>query len=182
MPNTEPKVINFPPEPTRLPANVYFDANFLISWHLPKHRWHLPASQLLKLLLSRKTRLLVSTLALDEAWWRLLVRFYERDYGRGTWRPDILRRHPHLPKAYEPELRGFTASLLALPRLRVVDQVNSRSLVIRALDHLRDHALAPRDAFHLAIAQAIGVPYIVTNDVRFQQIPAPWLTVITFMP
>ena len=50
----------------------------------------------------------------------------------------------------------------------------------QALDHIRDHSLAPRDAFHLALARAIDVPYIVTNDVQFQTVDANWLSVITF--
>jgi len=53
-------------------------------------------------------------------------------------------------------------------------------LVYQALDNIRGHSLAPRDAFHLALARAIGVPHIVTNDVQFQKIDADWLSVITF--
>jgi predicted nucleic acid-binding protein len=65
-------------------------------------------------------------------------------------------------------------------RLRVIDQTRSKALVYQALDNICDHSLAPRDAFHLALARAIGVPNIVTNDVLFQKVDADWLKVITF--
>ena len=62
----------------------------------------------------------------------------------------------------------------------MIDQTRSKALVYQALDNIRGHSLAPRDAFHLALAHAIGVPHIVTNDVQFQKIDADWLSVITF--
>jgi len=65
-------------------------------------------------------------------------------------------------------------------RLRVIDQTRSKALVYQALDNICDHSLAPRDAFHLALARAIGVPNIVTNDVLFQKVDADLLKVITF--
>jgi predicted nucleic acid-binding protein len=163
-----------------LPTKVYCDANFLISWHLPKHQWHYQAGYLLATLLARRASLHVSTLAIDEAWWRLLIRFYEEDHGDRTWRGDIVREDPNVLKMYEPEIRKFTESLLDLPKLEVIDQMHSKALVIQALDNIRDHSLAPRDAFHLALARAIGVPHIVTNDVQFQKVDADWLSVITF--
>lgn len=119
-------------------------------------------------------------MAIDEAWWRLLIRFYERDHGLGTWRSDLLRQDPSIPQTYQPELRKFTLDLLSLRRLRVIDQTRSKDLVYQALDNIRAHSLAPRDAFHLALARAIGVPNIVTNDVQFQKVDADWLSVITF--
>jgi predicted nucleic acid-binding protein len=174
------KVIRFPADHALLPTAVYLDANLLISWHLPQHQWHRPARELMAALSARRANIHVSPLAIDEAWWRLLIRFYERDHGLNTWRSDLLRRDPTIPQTYQPELRKFTSDLLSFRRLRVIDQTRSKALVCQALDNIRDHSLAPRDAFHLALARAIGVPNIVTNDVQFQKIDADWLSVITF--
>jgi predicted nucleic acid-binding protein len=174
------KVIRFPADHALLPTAVYLDANLLISWHLPQHQWHRPARELMAVLSARRANIHVSPLAIDEAWWRLLIRFYERDHGLNTWRSDLLRRDPTIPQTYQPELRKFTSDLLSFRRLRVIDQTRSKALVYQALDNIRDHSLAPRDAFHLALTRAIGVPNIVTNDVQFQKIDADWLSVITF--
>jgi predicted nucleic acid-binding protein len=122
----------------------------------------------------------VSTLSIDEAWWKILAAAYERDHGARSWHSAIVRDNPSVLRLYFPELRKFTTRLLALPRLRGIDQINSKALMAQALDHIRDHSLAPRDAFHLALARAIDVPYIVTNDVQFQTVDANWLSVITF--
>lgn len=77
-------------------------------------------------------------------------------------------------------MAAFSADLLSFRRLRVIDQTRSKALVYQALDNIRDHSLAPHHAFHLALAGAIGVPNIVTNDVQFQKVDADWLSVITF--
>ena len=127
-----------------------------------------------------KVGLHVSTLSIDEAWWKILAAAYERDHGARSWHSAIVRDNPSVLRTYFPELRKFTTRLLALPRLRVIDQTNSKDLVIQALDNIRDHSLAPRDAFHLALARAIGVPNIITNDAQFQKVDADWLSVITF--
>jgi predicted nucleic acid-binding protein len=173
-------VIHFPADRALLPTAVYLDANLLISWHLPQHQWHRSARGLMTTLSIRRVNIHVSTLAIDEAWWRLLIRFYERDHGLRTWRSDLLRRDPTIPQTYQIELRKFTSDLLSFRRLRVIDQTRSKALVNRALDNIRDHPLAPRDAFHLALARAISVPHIVTNDVQFQKVDADWLSIITF--
>jgi len=174
------KVIHFPADRALLPTAVYLDANLLISWHLPQHQWYRPARELMAALSAKWANIYVSTLAIDEAWWRLLVRFYERDHGPRTWRSDLLQRNPTILQTYQPELRKFTLDLLSFRRLRVIDQTRSKDLVYQALDNIRDHSLAPRDAFHLALARAIGVPNIVTNDVLFQKVDADWLSIITF--
>ncbi len=173
------KTLHFTSDPAILPSPAYLDANCLISWYFG-HRWHRPAKRLLFAFIRRKASLYVSTLAFDEAWWRLLVEFYDRDHGAGSWRPHLVRQEPSLLRRYEPELRRFSTAFLALPRLHIADQANARALVTSALDHVRDYALAPRDAFHLAILQSLGLSAIVTNDAQFQQIDAPWLTVVTF--
>jgi predicted nucleic acid-binding protein len=174
------RVIRFPADRTLLPTAVYLDANLLVSWHLPQHQWYRPARELMAVLSAKQASIRVSTLAIDEAWWRLLIRFYERDHGLRTWRSDLLRRDPTIPQTYQPELRKFTSDLLSFRRLRVINQTRSTALVYQALDNIRDHSLAPRDAFHLALALAIGIPNIVTNDIQFQKIDAAWLSVITF--
>ena len=107
-----------------------------------------------------KVGLHVSTLSIDEAWWKVLATAYERDHGARSWHSAIVRDNPSVLRTYFPELRKFTTSLLALPRLRVIDQTNSKALVNQALDNIHDHSLAPRDAFHLALARAISVPNI----------------------
>jgi len=159
------KTIYFAPQiMAALPRHLYLDANILISNHLPQHKWYRRAKALLAELMARKSGLYVSTLALDEAWWKLLVEFYERDHGPGSWRPQVVRQDPALLRRYEPELRRFTTALLALPRLHVTDQVNGQALVTSALDHVRDHALAPRDAFHLALLQSQDVALAQQGD------------------
>jgi predicted nucleic acid-binding protein len=175
-----PKIIPFIPGRTRLPRDLYLDANCLVSWYLAGHAWHRRANQLMKAVRRYKLGLHVSTLSVDEAWWKILAVAYERDHGPRSWHSAIVRDDPSVLRDYFPELRKFTTRLLALRRVQVIDQIGSKELVTQALDNIRDHSLAPRDAFHLALALAIGIPNIVTNDIQFQKIDADWLSVITF--
>lgn len=57
--------------PRPLPTKVYLDANFLLNCRIPQSNFYKPANALFTALMSNSgTTFYVSTLALDEVWWK----------------------------------------------------------------------------------------------------------------
>jgi predicted nucleic acid-binding protein len=155
-----------------MPKRVYLDSNFLVGTYAG--RWHAP--DLLLLLFSNATKLYISTLALDEAWWAILREAVKRD--RGTYLTGkYLKDHPDLLSHYYPELRRFTtrvfgwtnAVFVATPEPRA-DSESVRAFILQSLDQLNSERLAPRDAFHLSILQGHNLSAIVTEDKDFDTV------------
>lgn len=156
----------------RAPARVYLDSNFLIATYAG--RWH--ASDLLLFLFSHRTKLYISTLALDEAWWVILRESVKRDRNvRLTG--NYLKTHRDLLCTYHPELERFTNKVMAWSNAVFVamhkpqpSSMAARALIRQSLDLLNSEQLAPRDAFHLAILRGLGIADVVTEDRDFDSV------------
>jgi len=155
----------------RFPPRVYLDTNFVLAWYLKGHRDFGAASKLLTELTVQKVTIALSTLVVDEAWWRLIIAYYERDNGQGAWTDDVLKNDSGIPKRYYPELEKFTVALLRYPRSVVLDApIAASELVQKSKAHIQRFSLAPRDAFHVSMAQACGIDMIITNDKQFEAV------------
>jgi len=168
-------VLSYRPNRVTFPQQVYCDANFLISIYEPNHQWHQKASALLIELTNKKIEIHVSVLAVDEALCQLLILSYEDKKGKGSWHQHKpLKRNPNIIKQFCPELDRFVRNLWKLPNLRLIDgSTQTFNLIDDALRNIAQYSLAPRDAFHLAILNAIGLSMILTNDHDFERVKAP---------
>lgn len=148
---------------------VYLDANFLVALSWPAHIWHTSASGLLTSFSERNTRLLLSSLALNEAIYQLM-RLEERDKAENNDGEGSTSRQEW------PEFLDST--LLSLPNIQTFEppDLDFHRQVIKAV---RDLKLDPTDAFHYSAARRLLCP-IVTNDTGFQKIPDQNLVVVTF--
>lgn len=165
-------VISYNPNKLTFPPKVYPDANFLISFYVPKHKWHKKASTLLVELTSQKVEIHLSLLAIDEALFKLLTIIYENQNGEGAWEQNKpLKSDPEVCRRFHPELDTFVRSLWKLPNLRLIDgPTPAFDIVEDSLKNIASYSLGPRDAFHLAILKAIGLTMILTNDSHFDRV------------
>jgi predicted nucleic acid-binding protein len=184
----KPKVIYFKSGGMVVRASqVYLDANFLVALSRPTHIWHTNAKALLASLQERHTKLNLSALAFNEAIYQLL-RLAQRD----TENPDTLEDGEPTPlfnttsdtatassnRHYASVLGRLDNTVLSLPDLQFFEPPNAK-LHHRTLLTIVEFGLDPTDAFHYEAAHRLNCP-IVTNDVQFQRIPDPNLTVVTF--
>ena len=168
-------------EAAALPAPVYLDANFLASWHLSDHAKHLAAGDAARELLASDKAVVISLLTVDEVWWTLLRHWYYVDNGRQL-NAKRLKRDPTIVQRYACRFRGFTSALQRWPGARLVGSLDAGTAVTHALARLTTEALAPRDAFHLALIEEAGARSLVTSDSDFDSLTLPdyALTVLKF--
>lgn len=182
MAAAKPKIVFWKPGGVVRGSQVYLDANFLVGLAWAEHIWQNSASALLASLSERKTKLLLSSLALNEAIYQLM-RLEEKDRARQAesdeeedWEEEGDREE------IKPVRLGWAErldeTLLSLPDLAFFEppDVDFHRQVIRAV---RDLNLDPTDAFHYSAARRVGCP-LVSNDVGFQKIPDQNLVVVTF--
>lgn len=165
-------VVSYRPNYLTFPRQVYPDANFLISFYVPNHKWHSKASILLAELTSQKVEIHLSLLAVDEALFQLLILTYEDQKGAGSWHRDRpMETDPSICARLHPELDLFVRRLWQLPNLRLIDiPTPAFDILDDLLRSIALYSLAPRDAFHLAILKAVGLSMIVTNDSDFERV------------
>lgn len=180
MANPKPKIIYFRPGMAVRASQVYMDANFLVALSRPAHVWHGNATALLASLQERNIKLNLSSLAFNEAVYQAL-RLAQRDQTTQEDNNDsgvLFSPEENTTKNYSPALGWFDTVLLDLPNLQFFEPPNAR-LHHRTLHAITEFGLDPTDAFHYEAAHRLNCP-LVTNDVQFQRIPDPNLTIITF--
>ncbi len=166
----KPKIVYWKPGGVVRGTQVYLDANFLVGLARPSHIWHTNATALLSSLTERSTRLVLSSLALNEAIYQLL-RLEQKDYEQAEEEDALAEPGPGWAERLDE-------TTLALPNLNFFEPPDAafHRQVIRAVRELN---LDPTDAFHYSAARRLACP-IVTNDVGFQKISDQNLTVVTF--
>jgi len=146
-----------------IPDALYLDASFLVALRHKKEKHHAAALLLWPALLGEvaKSNAVVycSALAVDECMWGLTRALYEDANGRDSWkradRDRALRR-------YRPAQEALVKLLAHQKGLSFVDC--GRRHIEPAFQEMRQKGLAPRDAFHVALARDCGAHCIVTND------------------
>ncbi len=171
----KPKIVFWKPGGVVRGKQVYLDANFLVGLAQPDHIWHSSASGLLASLLERGTKLVLSSLALNEAIYQL-IRLEQKTQARLAESGDDAGSEL---AAAGPGWAGLLIqtleSLSNLVFFEPPDLAFHRQ-VIRAVQELN---LDPTDAFHYSAAHRLACP-ILSNDVGFQKIPDQNLVVVTF--
>ena len=131
---------------------VYLDANFLVDWSVRKEPELRKRARIFLAILSRSFDFLCfSPLTIDEFWKGIKIELA----GRGA--------------SYSDEfvflnLKIFTEKILSHKKMRVVQLQNPQKGIGQALTILKEYALEPRDAFHLAIMRDNSINKIVTRD------------------
>lgn len=161
-------------------SQVYLDANFLVALSRPTHVWHNTAEALLANLQERNIKLNLSSLAFNEAVYQVL-KLAQRDQPS---QQDIITEaalfdpEENTAKNYSSALGWLDTVLLDSPNLQFFEPPNAR-LHHRTIQAITEYGLDPTDAFHYEAAHRLNCP-IITNDVQFQRIPDPNLTIVTF--
>lgn len=164
----KPKIVFWKPGGVVRGKQVYLDANFLVALAHPTHIWHGSAGMLLASLSEQGTRLVLSSLALNEAIYQLI-----RLEQKNRTEPGAVETN--LEPGWANQLNQ-TLSTLTNPVFFEPPDLTFHEQVIRAVGELN---LDPTDAFHYSAARRLTCP-IVTNDVGFQKISDQNLVVVTF--
>ncbi|MBI5652188.1 MAG: type II toxin-antitoxin system VapC family toxin [Chloroflexi bacterium] len=160
-----------------LPFTIYWDANFILNSVYERGRWHAECVAFGTRLDQSETISYVSTLALDEVWFSLLQLLIHDDYpDTSFWR--IVNADSSVIKNYINRLEQITNDIYNNPRVRVIS-VGSRA-PLRALKHMREFYLLPRDALHLATMRQRKIKHLVTTDADF--LPATGISIYTCNP
>jgi predicted nucleic acid-binding protein len=119
----------------------------------------------------------VSTLALDEVWFSLLQLLIHDDYpDTSFWR--IVNADPSIVANYVSQLERITNDIYNNPKVRVIS-IGSR-VPRRALKHMHEYHLLPRDAMHLATMRQHKIKHLVTTDADF--LPVEDISIYTCNP
>jgi predicted nucleic acid-binding protein len=164
--------ISVGPRALSVPDSVYLDASLLVDARASSARHHRPAAivfgELLRGAALGRVRLYISPLVVDELWWALARVLYEDAHGRGAFaRLTDKASKTAVFSTYAADLAASTSlltqqSLISVVDVRPADIRVALGYVTRAADNLR-----PRDAFHLAIIDRLGIAGIVSSDRDF---------------
>ena len=148
----------------RLPNRIYLDANFLIAYFVDNHDDH-SASQLLFFnLLKQDCVTYISTLGLDEAWYKI----YE------VLQKDVPKKQRKPIKEFCSEIRQILEAIRNLPEnIKIVQFENDLEAGVKqAVENIGSFNFRPRDAFHLAYIQDLKLKAIITKDKKgFDKVP-----------
>lgn len=169
----KPRIVFWKPGGVVRGKQVYLDANFLVGLSQPDHIWNASARGLLASLLERGTKLVLSSLALNEAIYQL-TRLEQKNRTRLLEMGDIAESDS-VESGWASNLNQVLESL-ANPVFFEPPDLAFHQQVIRAVRELN---LDPTDAFHYSAARRLACP-ILSNDVGFQKIPDQNLVVVTF--
>ncbi len=140
-----------------LPKEVYADANFLISYWLPKHEDYKQARLRFFELIEKDYQFTVSPLIIDECWYKI----------RYIWE----KQNPSIQKSRRESYQEFKELLnfiISSQFLRIIQFRNNLVNGCRqALENIKTYNFRPHDAFHLAMVEDNRISAIVTKDSDF---------------
>jgi predicted nucleic acid-binding protein len=119
----------------------------------------------------------LSSLVFDEFWWIYLNALHRSARG-APFDAQMYKRDASISQAYWPTVEQATRDILAWPNVQVLD--SPANLPQQAALLMTTNHLAPRDAFHVALALHHAVPYFATTDSDLDrlQIPVGALTIL----
>jgi len=154
-----------------LPARVYLDTNVLLYARDRDSARYRQASSCLGELIRQGCQLHVSQLTFDELWWTLFRQSYRLETGEELT-ARTFRENRSVWQHSWPRIRSISEELLQWGRLSILE-VSSTVLVRETIRIIDTNPLAPRDAFHLAIAVTNHVPGFVTADRDYEEVILP---------
>src|SRR4030042_3039534 len=139
-----------------LPEKIYLDANFLIAYFLDDHNDHNASRLLFFNLLKQNCVTYISTLGLDEAWYKI----YE------VSQKDIPKEKRKPIKEFYSEIKRILEEIRKLPEnIKIIQFENDfESGVRQVIENIGSFNFRPRDAFHLAYMQDLNLQAIVTKN------------------
>lgn len=146
---------------------IYLDANFLVAYFVNNHADHSASKIVFFNLLKQNSSLYVSTLGLDEAYYKI----YEVSQVNDVHRKPI--------KNFYVILKNVLSQLQTLSNMNIIQFENDfQKGVENSIENIGSFNLRPRDAFHLAYMQDLGIKHIITKDKKFGHISG--ITVMNF--
>lgn len=152
---------------------IYLDANFLVAFFADRHPDKDNSRKLFFNLLKSNSILFISTLTLDETWYKIWeIPYREQKLKKKKW-PSI--------KEFYPRIKIIMEEIRKLPDIfKLVQFENDLDQGINnAAENVGAYGLEPRDAFHFAYMQDLNLQIIITKDKKdFDK--APDLQVIDY--
>lgn len=148
-------------------GKVYVDTNVLYMY-LRADAVHLPTIEsFLRRVIRGEIAAYVSVLTLDELYYRLLLALVKERTGRNPL--DVLRGDlPGVVLKYCDQISGTLKKLIGLPN--IVQLGVEAGDFEGMLDNVSRFALLPRDAFHVALMQRLGLVAIASDDMDFDRV------------
>lgn len=147
-----------------LPNRVYLDANFLIAYFVDNHDDHNTSKLLFFNLLQKDCVTYISTLGLDEAWYKI----YE------VLQKDVPKEKRKPIQSFYSDIKQVLEAIRNLPEnIKVVQFENDLETGVKqAVENIGSFNFHPRDAFHLAYMQDLKLKSIITKDkMGFDKVP-----------
>lgn len=166
-----PTILRFSPG-LALPPSLYLDANFLVDTHDRRSRRYSQASYCFGELLRRGAALHVSALVIDELWWATFRVLYRNANG-SELRPQEYKSNASVWRTYWPQVRAISERIMRSSTINHLPYTSPAQLVTEATQLMDINALAPRDAFHLAVVLHHSIPAMVTGDTDFDSVALP---------
>lgn len=163
----------------KLPASMYVDSNVIIAFLDANHPHNLAAIRFIGDAVSSRCRICISTLVLDEVWYKLMVTWHDAEHGA-----KFQHDSPGQVKLYSDRIEQKTRELfkllrpvvLAFPRefFRLRKWVRPRETLGRylelSLSLLKGANFGPRNTFHLANSLHARVEGFATMDRTFSKL------------
>lgn len=137
--------------------SVYLDSCFLISYFVKNHEDYNSSRILFFEFVEDEVLMYVSNLALDETYYKIHTLYSQYPHK------DFYRSVPDFQLVLE-EVKSADSNF------KLIQFDDPASGAESALENILSFNFAPRDAYHLAYAQELGVDKIVTKDKDFKEI------------
>lgn len=130
----------------------YLDSNVLINFKNTESSFHQETKELLKRLANASYKLYLSPLTLDEFLYQLqqILIFQKK-------------------KNIFQKLFLALESILALPRLSLVNPLTNKKNQLKIIEYMENYNLRPRDAYHLLTMKDNKISYLATFDQDFRK-------------
>jgi predicted nucleic acid-binding protein len=140
-----------------LAKEVYADANFLISYWLPKHEDYEQARLRFFELIENNFQIALSPLVIDESWYKIYK----------IWES----QNPSIQKPFHEFYQNFKELLDFIISSQFLKIIQFRNDLVngcrQALENIKTYNFRPHDAFHLAMMEDSQISTIVTKDSHF---------------
>lgn len=171
-------------------SKIYLDATFLAAISIPNHEDFSKAQKCLAEQKIKGAEFYTSPLAIDEMW--LVVKRY-KDLQDGNLRfmrllnnyikriklKILINEINYSFKDVINDLKTATSKILKLIGIVQLNG-NMQLSIMNALNLISEHALRPRDSFHLTIVNDNNIAGIITKDSKINKLKIKGLSIISY--